>query len=173
MLRPRVGDHAYGDDGADLAAVVLKALESAGARLAVAESCTGGLVGAKLTAVPGSSRVFAGGVVAYDNEVKLGLLGVSADALAEHGAVSETVARQMASGAARALGTDAAVAVTGIAGPDGGTEQKPVGTVWVAVQWKDTVRAFTFVLFGNREDVRHRAAQAALNALRRIVTGTL
>ena len=173
VLRPRVGDHAYGDDGADLAAVVLKALESAGARLAVAESCTGGLVGAKLTAVPGSSRVFAGGVVAYDNEVKLGLLGVSADALAEHGAVSEAVARQMAAGAARALGTDAAVAVTGIAGPDGGTEQKPVGTVWIAVQWKDTVRAFTFVLFGNREDVRHRAAQAALNALRRIVTGTL
>ena len=173
VLRRRVAEHAYGADADDLAAVVLRALESAGSRLAVAESCTGGLIGAKLTAVPGSSRVFAGGVIAYDNEVKLGLLGVSADAIAEHGAVSEEVARQMAVGAARALGADSAVSVTGIAGPDGGSEQKPVGTVWIAVMWKDAVRAFTYVLPGNREDVRHRAAQAALNALRRIIAGSL
>lgn len=173
VLRPRIGDHGYGEESDDLAAVVLRALESAGARLAVAESCTGGLIGAKLTAVPGASRVFVGGVVAYEDDVKLGVLGVSADAIAQHGAVSEEVVRQMAAGAARVLGAEAAVAVTGIAGPDGGSDQKPVGTVWIGVLWRDALRAFTHVLPGNREDVRHRAAQAALNYLRRIVAGTL
>lgn len=168
-LEQRVGRHAYGRDGADLAAVVLGLLEQKGAKLATAESCTGGLLGARLTAVPGSSKVFVGGVVAYDNDVKLGLLGVSADTLAQHGAVSEAVARELAAGAARALGAQAAVGITGIAGPDGGSEDKPVGTVWIAAQWQGDARAFRYVFPGDREDVRHRAAQYALDALRRVV----
>lgn len=169
LVRPKMGEHSYGEGEDDLAAVLLRALEAAGARLAVAESCTGGILGARLTAVPGSSRVFLGGVVAYADDVKLGHLGVSADVLAAHGAVSEAVARQMAEGAARGFGADAAIAITGIAGPDGGTPAKPVGTVWIATRWRDATRAFTFVFPGDREDVRHRSAQWAMDRLRRIV----
>jgi nicotinamide-nucleotide amidase len=172
-LRPRLGDRLYGEGETDLAAVVLKLLEEKGASLATAESCTGGLVGARLTAIPGSSRVYKGGVVAYDDEVKLQQLGVSADAIAEHGAVSEAVVHQMAEGVARSLDADAAIAITGIAGPGGGTEAKPVGTVWIAVRWQDQVRTFTHILPGDREDVRARAAQYALDYLRRRVQGTL
>jgi competence/damage-inducible protein CinA-like protein len=166
-LRPLVGEYGYGEGDTDLAALVLAELERCGAKLAVAESCTGGLVGARLTAIPGSSRVFLGGVVAYDNEVKCGLLGVSADDLAGHGAVSEEVVREMCVGAARVFGAEAAVAITGIAGPEGGTAEKPVGTVWIGVRWDGKVRAFHFVFPGGRELVRRRAAQAALDALRR------
>ena len=165
-VRPLAGAHCYGEGEADLAALMLAELERRGCRLAVAESCTGGLIGERLTAVPGSSRVFAGGVVAYANEVKLDLLGVSADALAADGAVSEAVARAMASGIARALGTEAALAVTGIAGPDGGTAEKPVGTVWIAIHWRGKTRAFHYVFPGERDVVRRRAAQAALDGLR-------
>jgi nicotinamide-nucleotide amidase len=171
-LRPRLGPHCYGEGDTDLAAVLLGELERRSARLAVAESCTGGLVGQRLTAVPGSSRVFLGAVVAYHNEVKLALLGVSGDALAAHGAVSEAVARDMAAGAARSLGADAAVAVTGIAGPDGGTADKPVGTVWIAALWQGTLRTSRYLFPGEREVVRRRAAQAALDALRRLLAGS-
>jgi nicotinamide-nucleotide amidase len=170
-VRPLAGAHCYGEGDADLAALMLAELERRQGRLAVAESCTGGLVGERLTAVPGSSRVFVGGVVAYSNAVKLDLLGVSADALAAHGAVSEEVAREMAAGIARTLGTEAAVAVTGIAGPDGGSEEKPVGTVWIAALWQGKVRAFHYVFPGERDVVRRRAAQAALDALRRVLAG--
>jgi nicotinamide-nucleotide amidase len=166
-LRPRLGAHCYGEGGTDLAAVVLGELERRNAKLAVAESCTGGLLAQRLTAVPGSSKVFLGGVVAYDNEVKLGLLGVSGDAIAAHGAVSEPVAREMAAGAARSLGAEAAVAVTGIAGPGGGTSEKPVGTVWVAALWQGDFRTAQFQFPGERDVVRRRAAQAALDCLRR------
>jgi nicotinamide-nucleotide amidase len=172
-LRPRLKDAVYGEGDDDLAAVVLRQLEQAGATLVTAESCTGGLLAGRLTAVPGSSKVFRGGVVAYHNDLKLDLLGVGSEVLAQHGAVSEAVARQMAEGAARSLGADAAIAVTGVAGPDGGTEQKPRGTVWIAVRWRDAVRAFTHVFPGDREDVRGRSVQWALNYLRRLVAGTL
>jgi nicotinamide-nucleotide amidase len=168
-LQPKLGGRVYGAGDEDLAAVVLGLLETARASLATAESCTGGLLGARITAVPGSSRAYRGGVVAYGNDVKLAALGVSADALALHGAVSEEVAREMASGVAGALGVDAAIAITGIAGPEGGTEAKPVGTVWIAVLWRDRVRAFTHVFPGDREDVRGRAAQWALDHLRRAI----
>ena len=170
-LEQRAGAHAYGRDGADLARVVLDLVRGRGLKLATAESCTGGMVGARLTTVPGSSRVYVGGMVAYDNEVKLGFLGVSADVLGEHGAVSEAVAKEMAHGAALGLGAQAAVAVTGIAGPDGGTEAKPVGTVWIAVEWQGTQRAFHYVLPGDREDIRRRATQLALDAVRRVAGG--
>ncbi len=167
-LRAVIGSVCYGEGDTDLAAVVLEDLGRRGARLAAAESCTGGRVGPRITAVPGRSKVFVGGVVAYENDVKLGLLGVTADAIARHGAVSEEVAREMAAGAGRSLGADVAVAITGIAGPDGGTVEKPVGTVWIAVLAGGQVRAFHFVFPGDREMVRRRAAQAALDAVRRV-----
>jgi nicotinamide-nucleotide amidase len=167
VLRPRLGAAVYGEGDTDLAAVVLGRLEAEHATLALAESCTGGLLGGRITAVPGASRVFRGGIVAYHDDAKLDLLGVGADELAAHGAVSEAVARQMAAGAARVFGTDAAIAVTGIAGPDGGTPAKPRGTVWIAVRWREAVRAFTHVFPGDRDDVRARAVQWALDWLRR------
>jgi nicotinamide-nucleotide amidase len=170
-LRPKLGDVCYAEGETDLAAVVLDLLAEKGARLATAESCTGGLIGGRLTSVAGSSRVYLGGVVAYDDDVKLHLLGVSAETLAAHGAVSEAVAREMASGAARVLGADAALAVTGIAGPTGAMPGKPVGTVWIAVRWRERLRAFTHVLPGSRDAVRRRAAQWALDYLRRVVAG--
>jgi nicotinamide-nucleotide amidase len=173
VIRPRLEARIYGEHQADLAAVLLAQLAAQGATLAVAESCTGGLLGARLAAIPGASRVFVGGVVAYGNDVKLHLLGVSADDLAAHGAVSEPVARQMARGVARATGADAAIAITGIAGPDGGSTEKPVGTIWTAVLWRETERAFTLVLPGDRDDVRSRAAQYSLDTLRRVMAGAV
>lgn len=172
-LRPKLGAVCYADGETDLAAVVLDLLADKGARLATAESCTGGLLGERLTNIPGSSRVYRGGVVAYDNDVKLHLLGVSSETLAAHGAVSEAVAREMAAGAGRVLDADAALAVTGIAGPTGAAPGKPVGTVWIAVRWRDQLRAFTHVLPGSRDAVRRRAAQWALDYLRRVVTGVV
>ena len=131
-------------------------------KLAVAESCTGGLLGARLTEIPGSSDVFVGGIIAYDNRLKVELLDVSPALIAEHGAVSEPVARAMASGAAGRFGTDAALSVTGIAGPGGGTPSKPVGTVWLACSLNGAVEARRVLFTGSRHDIRARAAQAAL-----------
>jgi nicotinamide-nucleotide amidase len=162
-LRERAGAHAYGADDDDLAALVLEAARRRGARLAAAESCTGGLVGGRLTAIPGSSDVFVGGVVAYSNAVKTAFLDVSESLLAAHGAVSEPVARAMAEGAVRRLGAEYAVSVTGIAGPGGGSAEKPVGTVWIAVAVDGAgTTAGRSVFWGNRDEIRARAAQTAL-----------
>jgi competence/damage-inducible protein CinA-like protein len=130
-VRARLGDHIY--DGDSLAAAVGARLRAAGATFGVAESCTGGMVGQLLTAVPGSSEYFRGGVVAYADDVKTALLGVRAETLAAHGAVSAETALEMAQGARRALGTTWGGAITGVAGPDGGTPEKPVGTVDIAL----------------------------------------
>jgi nicotinamide-nucleotide amidase len=163
QLRSVVGPAVYGEDKTDLAAVVLEAARAAGCLLAVAESCTGGLVGGRLSAVPGASDTFVGGVVAYANDVKTGLLDVPATFLEREGAVSEVVARAMAEGACARTGADLAVAVTGIAGPDGGTTEKPVGTVWFATAMRgDETRARRLVFGGARNEIRARAAQAAL-----------
>ena len=172
-IRPRLAERVYGEENEDLAEVVLGLLEKEKLMVAVAESCTGGLIGARLAAIPGCSHQFKGGVVAYDNDVKLQMLGVSADALAQHGAVSEVVAREMAIGVSRALDTEAAIAVTGIAGPDGGSPEKPVGTVWIGIRVRDTVRAFHLVLPGDRVDIQARAAQYALDFMRRMLTGLI
>lgn len=167
LLRPRLGDHCYGMDDADLAAVVLDSLRARPARLAVAESCTGGLIGQRLTAVPGASDVFAGGVVAYADLVKQQQLGVPAGVLGTQGAVSEETVRAMATGACRTFAVPCAVAVTGIAGPGGGTPEKPVGTVWLAAAVDGDVHAVKRVFPGDRNEIRARAAQAALDLLRR------
>jgi nicotinamide-nucleotide amidase len=172
-IRPKLGHWYYGEGDEDLAEKVLALLEKERARISVAESCTGGLLGQRLTAIPGCSSWFFGGVIAYDNNVKLDFLGVSSETLATFGAVSEEVAREMAEGAARAMRTEAAIAITGIAGPDGGSESKPVGTVWIGIRWRDTTRAFHHVFPGDRDDVRGRAAQWSLDYLRRMITGAI
>jgi nicotinamide-nucleotide amidase len=168
-LRPALGHHYYGDDDCDLAAVVLRRLVERDATLAVAESCTGGLVGARLTAVPGASRAFLGGEVAYADRVKVAALGVPEEMLAHHGAVSEPVVRAMAEGVARRFGADAGVAVTGIAGPSGGTADKPVGTVWLGATLRGRTEVALRRFPGERDDVRQRSAQAALDLLRELL----
>jgi len=162
LIRSRAGDPVYGEGDADLAALVLEEARARGLRLAVAESCTGGLLGGRLTEVPGSSDVFVGGIIAYDNSVKIRALGVSPDLLTEHGAVSEPVAQAMAQGAVQRFDAGSAIAVTGIAGPGGGSEQKPVGTVWIAVLNGSGAQSRRFLFPGNRHEVRERAAQAGL-----------
>src|SRR6185503_14481027 len=160
-LIPLLAHDYYGVDAVDLAAVVLEMLRRRRLKLAVAESCTGGLIGGRLTAVAGASDTFVGGVVAYDNTVKRDLLRVPGDLLEQHGAVSEPVVRAMADGAAGVFGTGTAIAVTGIAGPAGGSAEKPVGTVWMAARAGNAVRTLRRVLPGDRAEIRERAAQAA------------
>ena len=133
--------------------------------LATAESCTGGLVGAALTGLPGSSAWYLGGVVAYANELKIRLLGVPAEILAAHGAVSLETARAMAAGARAATGADFAVAITGIAGPAGGTPEKPVGLIYVGVAAPHGTAAFRHRFSGSRAEIRNAAAEAALRHL--------
>lgn len=161
-LRLRAPQAVYGEDDTDLAAAVLDAARVRGLTLAVAESCTGGLVGARLTAVPGSSEVFLGGIVAYTDLIKQHSLKVPHALIAEHGAVSEAVARAMAEGVRRNFGAAITVSVTGIAGPTGGSEAKPVGTVWLATAADSGTEAVKRVFGGSRADIRARAAQAAL-----------
>jgi PncC family amidohydrolase len=148
-----------------LAALAGRALLARRSRLALAESCTGGLVGALLTAVPGSSRYLLGGVVAYHNRAKSSLLGVPHALLARNGAVSAPVAAAMARGARRAFGADLAVAVTGIAGPGGGSAAKPVGLVFVAVSGRGRTRCRREIFAGSRSRVRAQAADLALMML--------
>jgi nicotinamide-nucleotide amidase len=142
-------------------------LKERGARVAVAESCTGGRLAAAFTAGAGASDYFTGGVVAYSNDVKINVLGVGREAVEKHGAVSSEVARQMALGALRVFGADFAIATTGIAGPEGGTPEKPVGTVWVAVAGPGGVSARLFHLDGKtRAENMERAVAAAVEFLK-------
>ncbi len=168
-LKPIIGDHVYGENDTDLAEVVLQRSRARGFRIAVAESCTGGMLGARLTAVPGSSAVFVGGVIAYDNDVKTGLLAVDPATIRTHGAVSEETACAMAAGVRARMGTQIAIAITGIAGPDGGTPEKPVGLVWIAAEVDGRARASHRVYPGNREEIRQRASQGALDLVRRML----
>jgi nicotinamide-nucleotide amidase len=171
LLRARVGAFAYAADGVDLAEVIIEQCRGQRLTLSVAESCTGGLLGARLTAVPGASDVFRGGLIAYDNSVKAGELGVPATLLEEHGAVSEPVALAMAVGVRTRADTDVGIAVTGIAGPGGGSPAKPVGTVWIAVADRAAAKARHVRFFGDRAEIRYRAAQAALDLVRRKLAG--
>lgn len=165
-LREVIGRYVYAEGGVDLAEVVLDECRVRNVRIAVAESCTGGLLGARITAIPGASDVFLGGVLAYDNSVKTEMLGVDPRVLADHGAVSESVALAMAHGVRARLSSDLGISITGVAGPGGGTPEKPVGTVWIAIDGT-TTQAVGFRLIGDRAEIRQRAAQAALDMLRR------
>ncbi|OPX22074.1 MAG: competence/damage-inducible protein A [Planctomycetales bacterium 4484_123] len=166
LVRARLGELAFGADGETLPAVVGSLLRSAGQTLAVAESCTGGLLGALLTETPGASEYFLGGVVAYANEAKACLLDVPQEMLLAHGAVSEPVAEHMAAGARRCFGAEWGIGLTGIAGPTGGSKEKPLGLVYIAVAGPRAGAVHRHVFPGTREVVRRRAALAALNHLR-------
>ena len=165
-LRSALGKHAYGEEEADLAAIVLERCRALGLTLAVAESCTGGMLGERITSVPGSSDVFVGGVIAYHNDVKRDSLGVRQGDLDAFGAVSEKVAMQMATGVRERMGADIGVSITGVAGPGGGSAEKPVGLVWIGVHAFErmTRRIHTG---GDRGEIRQRAVQAALEMVRR------
>jgi nicotinamide-nucleotide amidase len=165
-LRAAVGESIYGEGDDDLARVLLDICRSRHLKIAVAESCTGGLLGARITAIPGSSDVFVGGVIAYSNEVKVRELGVSERELEEYGAVSEQVVRQLAIGARTKFGVDIALAITGVAGPSGGTPEKPVGLVWICAAVGDRVEPRKIQSWGDRQEIRYRAAQAAMELAR-------
>lgn len=169
QLRQIGGLNCYGADEETLAEVVGKLLLAAGETLSVAESCTGGSLGALVTTVAGSSNYFRGGIVSYDNQVKVDHLGVNPADLALSGAVSDVVARQMAVGVQKLMGTTWGLSITGIAGPGGGTELKPVGLVYVGLAAADAVQSFEH-RFGSQQDrdlIRHRSACSALDHLRR------
>jgi PncC family amidohydrolase len=149
---------------------LIAALAGRGATFATAESCTGGLIGARITDVPGASSVYLGGVVTYSDRAKTDRLGVAPALLAAHGAVSEAVAAAMAEGCLRAFGSSLAVSVTGIAGPSGGTPEKPVGTVWIGLADSGGARAESFRFGGTRDMIRERTVNKALEiAYRRLI----
>jgi nicotinamide-nucleotide amidase len=167
ILRERLGADCYGRDQENLEVQVGRLLSERGLTLAVAESCTGGLVGHRLTEVSGSSRYFERGIVVYSNEAKMELLGVSRALLARHGAVSAECAAAMARGIRERARTDLGVAVTGIAGPEGGSGEKPVGTVFLALANADDVRTERRRFRGSRSQNKWLASQSALDLIRR------
>jgi nicotinamide-nucleotide amidase len=168
-LQRVLGPAVYSIDGRALEQVVGDLLREHKMTIAVAESCTGGLLASRLTDVPGSSDYVDRGVVCYSNQAKTDLAGVPEALIREHGAVSEPVAQAMAEGIRSRAGTNIGIGITGIAGPGGGTPDKPVGTVAVGVVVNDEVRVRTFQFFGSREMVKFQAAQSALNMTRLMV----
>jgi nicotinamide-nucleotide amidase len=171
-VRDRLGWTLYGEGSDSLAAALGRLLGERGLTLASAESCTGGLVGALVTAVPGSSRYYLGGVVTYADQEKVRQLGVSPATIERAGAVSEECVREMAAGMRERSGADLAVAVSGVAGPGGGSAEKPVGTVWIAVAGQETVITRHFVWPGARDQVRTLAAWWAMAMVMHLVDGT-
>lgn len=166
-IRQRLGQFIYGEDDDSLEKVVADLLQKHNLTLSTAESCTGGMIAQRLTNVPGVSENFMYGVVSYSNESKIQLLGVSPVILEKHGAVSEETALEMVKGVRQACGTDLAVSVTGIAGPAGGTPEKPVGLVFIGFADHDTTIVQRFLFTGNREVIRWQTANVALNMVRR------
>lgn len=165
IVRGAAGAWIYGTGRTDLTEQLLDLLREMGLTLATAESCTGGMIGARITAIPGSSDVYLGGAVSYADAAKVELLGVSADLIRAHGAVSEEVARAMALGVASRLGASVALSVTGVAGPGGGSDRKPVGTVCLGWAVGGEVESHRTLISGDREQVRIRASQASLLGL--------
>jgi nicotinamide-nucleotide amidase len=168
-LREQLDRYLYSDDGRSVEQIVLELCRARGLKLATAESCTGGLVAARLTAVPGFSDTTLGGVVAYSNELKLSELGVEQGLLDAYGAVSAEVAEAMARGARKRLGADVSVAVTGVAGPGGGTEEKPIGLVYYHAETPDGGAGASFSFPGDRESIRRRSVVASLHLVRRLL----
>jgi nicotinamide-nucleotide amidase len=169
-LRVRLERYLFAEDERPVEELVLSLCRARGLSLATVESCTGGLVAARLTSVPGSSDVFLGGIVAYSNELKRDALGVDTALLDEFGAVSSEVGEAMAAGARSRLGADVAVSVTGVAGPGGGTPEKPVGLVFLHAEGPEGGRAVRFDLPGDRAAIRGRSAVAALHLVRRLLS---
>lgn len=157
-------------EGGPLEQIVGDLLRQRNATLAVAESCTGGLIGGRITEVAGSSKYFSGGVIAYDNHVKIRQLGVAASLITRHGAVSAEVARAMAAGVRKRFQTDYGLSVTGVAGPGGGTPEKPVGTIWLGLAGPNgTVAGKLTIPGGRRHEIRAQTVRQALEWLRRIL----
>jgi nicotinamide-nucleotide amidase len=166
-VRAALGDRVFGVDGPGLPELTGGLLLERRSTVAVAESCTGGLVGKRFTDIPGSSEYFLGGVTAYSNDVKTAVLGVPGDMLAAHGAVSSEVAAAMAEGVQRLMHSDCALSTTGVAGPGGGTEEKPVGLVFIGSVVDGVTEVERLMLWGRRDQIRERAALAAVDLLRR------
>jgi nicotinamide-nucleotide amidase len=172
IVRRRHVDTLFSDDGSTVDQQVARLLRAAGSTLATAESCTGGLLAGRLTELPGSSDYFKGAIVAYSNAVKVSAAGVPAELIERHGAVSREVAEALARGASERLEADVGVGVTGIAGPGGGTEEKPVGLLWLSVaagEGEPLTRSLD--LPGGRADIRDRATTVAMHLLRRVLEG--
>ncbi|MCT4624214.1 MAG: CinA family nicotinamide mononucleotide deamidase-related protein, partial [Schleiferiaceae bacterium] len=168
-VKPLIEKHIYGEEGDTLEIILGKLLKDRKATLATAESCTGGNIARMITSVAGSSAYFNGSVVAYANEVKQNILGVKESDLIEYGAVSEPVVRQMAEGVKNAIGTHYAIATSGIAGPDGGTEEKPVGTIWIAVSGPKGTKAQKFSFGNNRIRNIKKTTFMGMNMLRELL----
>jgi competence/damage-inducible protein CinA-like protein len=166
QIRQVLGAHVYAEGDVTLEEVAGKLLREKGWSLALAESCTGGVIAARITRIPGSSEYFKSSVVSYSNESKMHFLGVKESTLKEHGAVSRETAVEMAEGALRASAADIALSTTGVAGPGGGSEAKPVGTVWIGLARRGSSEARLFKFSGDRDRVINGAAQSALNWLR-------
>lgn len=171
QLYARFGKHIFGENDDKLEVIVGKLLEQAGKTIGLAESCTGGMIGAFLTDVPGSSKYFLGGITAYDNSVKEKTLGVAKEVIERFGAVSRQAAESMAIGARRVLGSDLGLSVTGIAGPGGGTAEKPVGLVYIALADASSIKCKKYYLPGERLSVRRGAVNTALNLVRLYLLG--
>jgi nicotinamide-nucleotide amidase len=171
-IRGLMGEHIFGTEEAELHEVVVTLLRERNQTLALAESCTGGLIADRITNVPGASAVFLGGVVAYSNQAKLDLLGVQPSTIDHHGAVSDPTVREMADGVRRRFGADYALAVTGIAGPDGGTEEKPVGTVYIALASSKGTRVLKPRIPFDRATFKYVTSQQSLEPLRRTLLRT-
>ncbi|MCX6247428.1 MAG: competence/damage-inducible protein A [Bacteroidetes bacterium] len=168
-LKSLIPEYIFGEGDTTLEAVVGNLLRNSGTTLATAESCTGGYIAHLITSIPGSSAYYKGSIVAYSNEIKIKELGVSERVLEKEGAVSEAVVITMASTVRNGFGTDYSIAVSGISGPDGGTEEKPVGTVWIAVAGPSGVKAVKYLFGDNRERNIRRTALQALNMLRKTI----
>jgi nicotinamide-nucleotide amidase len=166
-VRTKISNFLFAEGDTSMEEVVARLMTERGLKLAIAESCTGGLIGHRLTNVPGSSKFFEGDLVTYSNELKMGVLGVSAQTLKQFGAVSEECVREMAAGARKRTGADVAIATSGIAGPDGGTPERPVGTVCVALDSDNARASRRYQLRGTREWVKLLTSQIALDWLRR------
>jgi nicotinamide-nucleotide amidase len=166
-----LGDRLYSRNGDPLEVVVGNLLRDRRATVSVAESCTGGMLGERLTSVPGSSDYFVGGFIAYANAMKVELLGVPPEVLEQHGAVSRETAEAMAAGARRRTGSAYALSITGVAGPDGGSDSKPVGTVYIAIADDAGIHTGHRCFLGDRQRIRTFTVQMALDLLRRRITG--
>lgn len=168
---PFIGTSVFGFDNDDLEVAIGKELKKRGLTVSAAESCTGGYISHMFTKVPGSSAYFMGSVVSYDNSVKIKVLGVDAETIAQHGAVSEETVTQMAEGARKLMNTDFAIATSGIAGPDGGTPEKPVGTLWIACAMEGRTIARKIQMANQRDTNIQYGSVVALNLLRKMMNG--